>query len=176
MRLDTTLDASVETLTRCSSMLADVLVGLREGSGLSLRDGMVALRGTNYDPSSSPSRQHCWTHERDYRACQDGDTGECVTETINPHDPTGEAAVAYNEARASHRRLSRAIIDVHRAALIIEAECAKHQVARVVNDRAGIGVCDGCGHYCDGVKDNRLRPVGDQRMCNRCRMRWSRAS
>lgn len=166
MRLDDSLEASAERLLRCNLALPNVL--------LNLRDGMTGLRGTSYDHNGG-SRQWCWDHGCWVNECHRDDR-DCSGETIEVHDPTGEAAVNANPARLKHRKLSRLARIIDKATLEYENIVASEQPARLVVERAGIGVCDGCGHYCDGVKDNRLRPVGEQRMCNRCRVRYSRAS
>lgn len=166
-RLDHALDATAERVARCTGALPNALHALRQR--------MEPLQAASYDTNRS-SRQWCWTHGRWVHECHRADL-DCDGETVAVHDPTGEAAVDGNPARATHRRLSKLVLGLDRLSVELEDLLAAELAgARVVNDRAGIGVCDGCGHYCDGVKDNRLRPVGEQRMCNRCRVRYSRAS
>lgn len=115
----------------------------------------------------------CWRHEREVVACIKADHN-CLGEAITLNDPTGEAAVAYDAARADRLALERHLGIIRRSLDRILDIQASRQSNRVVNDRAGIGECDGCRRYCDGVKDNRLRPVGDSRFCNQCRMRLVR--
>lgn len=164
-RLDHQLNDAAERLTRCTYALPDALH--------SLRDQLVPIRAANYDPSTQSSLQWCWRHQRDVRECERADQ-MCTGETFAIHDPTGEAAVTANPARSNLRRIGQLIGAIARFSDELEGRIAATRPAVVSNDRAGIGTCDGCGHYCDGVKDNRLRPVGDQRMCNRCRMRQVR--
>lgn len=172
MRLDVALQAAAINLAEADKRIADTLY--------SLRDAMLGQPAAQrFEPIRSVRTVlWCWEHEReiDHReGCQGAKDGEyCTGETIAVQDPTGEAAVSIDKARIRHRELSKLITQVLTAShriLDIEAENAP---VKAVSDRAGIGTCDSCRHYCTGEKDDRLRPVGEYRMCNRCRMRDTR--
>lgn len=62
-------------------------------------------RAASIDPSTS-SPSWCWTHERPVAACRN--QGEmCDGETIRSNDPTGEAAVGHDPARAALAKMAR---------------------------------------------------------------------
>ncbi len=132
--------------------------------------------GQRFDVVRSGGRTvlHCWKHERDVRDCEEAGL-DCDGEAIDVNDPTGEAGVNPDKARADRRRVSRKIQAITDAIEELIGIRAGHlSSARIVNDRAGIGECDSCRHYCNGEKDDRLRPINGLRACNACRMRISR--
>ncbi len=118
----------------------------------------------------------CWRHEVELPA-----NGErqppcdefCTGETILVSDPTGEAALKPDKGAAALRRLERLARKAAENADAIVCELERWNANVVTNDRAGIGTCDACSKYVDGTKD-RLRPHGEHRFCNACRMRATR--
>lgn len=90
-------------------------------------------------------------------------------------DPTATAGLNQPDALAlEHGHLVAELQVAWRAA----ADLGGHIIgatttAKIVNERAGIGWCDGpCGRYCDGSAANRLRAG----KCDACRQRARRAA
>jgi hypothetical protein len=54
-------------------------------------------RAADYDHTTRTSTPWCWTHQRPVTACHRADLF-CAGETIESHDPTGEAATGHDPA------------------------------------------------------------------------------
>lgn len=139
-----------------------------------MRDAQNGQPGAQrFDTSGRASVLWCDRHEREVRECE-ADGHDCDGETLELHDPTGEAAMRPDRGAAALRRVERLAGRAAETADAITRVLGEWGPNVVVNERAGIGSCEDCGRYCDGVKDNRLRPVGEHRYCNACRMRAAR--
>lgn len=174
MRLDVMLAETRARYEAAEKLLKSRLHAMRDDMG-------GQPRAQSYDTSRGQASAWCWTHERDVDACHEATPPlPCAGEHITVHDLTGEAAIeraaGHDHAANAQRELSRIIRRAERDSLRLTDLLASWGSAVLTIDRAGIGVCDGCRRYCDGHKDNRLRPLGDKRVCNRCRMAHQRAS
>jgi hypothetical protein len=59
-------------------------------------------RAQSYDTPAGSTVPWCWPHQRSVNVCHDNDL-LCAGEVMRANDPTGEAAVSYDQA-ASHQR------------------------------------------------------------------------
>ncbi len=168
---------AVEDLLRCL-----VPTSLPDGSTRPLVDVRIAAMrdaqngqpgAQRYDGNGVAVSLWCHLHEREVRECEERDL-DCDGETIELHDPTGEAALRPDKGAAALRRLERLARSLASDADAVINELRRWDANVVTNDRAGIGSCEDCGRYCDGTKNDRLRPVGEHRYCNTCRMRATR--
>lgn len=145
----------------------------------SMRDAMAGQPGAQHFEVVRSGRQvlHCWVHERDVAQCQRAGL-DCDGESMDVHDPTGEAAIGSNPAGADHRQLSKHLKTVEHHLDAALKLLAKYEPQRVVVDRAGIGTCTDCHRYFDGTKGQRLstyKSTGDP-VCPACRARRDRAN
>jgi hypothetical protein len=148
-----------------------------------MRDAMTGLPGAQHFGPVRAGRSVLWcdVHERDVRECEDHDL-DCDGETIRVNDPTGEAAVNGDPAKADLRQLERRLLAAFKAldeavAIGYRYPTAEEARTKLVVDRAGIGTCARCPKYCDGEKANRLsayKDTGDL-VCPACRARLDRA-
>lgn len=140
-----------------------------------MRDAMSGQpRAQNYQHDGS-SHVWCWWHERDVKLCHAEDLN-CTGETIEVHDPTGEAAVTFDPARAHRRELERCLKAAQKSLDRAAGILVLYQDAELTSDRAGIGKCADCGHYCTGERNDRLSAYrGESPICATCRARRDRA-
>lgn len=107
----------------------------------------------------------------------DGDSGHSVGGISDPTGESGtaEGKTAASKALADRRELERAVRALHvNAGKIVSLLRDYPDERKATSDRAGIGSCDECRHYCTGDSNDRLRIHGDVRLCDRCRMRRER--
>lgn len=167
-RIDRQLADTNERMARIETVL---VIRLR-----ALRDMLPQPRAQRFEPGGSgPSIVHCWTHERDVARCLADDL-TCTGETIEVHDPTGEAAVAYTRAAGDLHRIRQIVRSHERLSIELETILTRYQPFRIENDRAGIGTCVDCNRYCDGQRDNRLSAYKGttDMVCISCRSRRDR--
>lgn len=173
MKLTDIADDAAELLTRIASALPERLYAMR--------DAMAGQPGAqHFEPVRSQATSlWCWTHEREVHRCHaEGDNNICTGETILLADPTGEAAVRFDQARKDRAEIEKHLRAAHRAADRATTILAAYQSARAISDRAGIGECTDCHDYFDGDKGRRITAYGkdgtNDPVCTACRTRRDR--
>lgn len=81
-------------------------------------------RAVDYDPSGKSRTPWCWTHERPVSACHRADL-LCAGETIESHDPTGEAAVGHDPAAQALKDLDH--LERQLVALVVRYDDIRRQ-------------------------------------------------
>lgn len=162
MRLDDAFQDATERTLRLSLNFRDLLYTMRDamaGQPIAQHYEVVA---------SGRSEVWCWRHERPVLKCQQ-EAELCTGEAIDVNDPTGEAAVNYDRARADHRQLSRDVRTLGNIIDRLERLQLRYTDAKITNDRAGIGTCEDCHRYADGRKLRLSCYKGGPIICPACR-------
>lgn len=162
MRLDSALAHTVDNLLKVSPQFARHL--------LELRDSMAGQPGAQHFEATRSFRAEswCWRHERPLTVCHRADE-LCTGESIPVNDPTGEAAVSNDPARAEHKELSKLILRMERDSNRLLDMIRARSDARPVSDRGGIGECSDCHRYCDGRSLRLSAYRGTEPVCPACR-------
>lgn len=175
MRATDLAETTLEELTRAVNALPASISLMAEAAS--------PLRAAAYDVAGNGAQAWCWEHEREVWRCH-ADELDCGGEVIDPHDPTGEAAMQLAEgpkrpssaakAQADLRAITKALRAVQRNTDALTDILARWQPSKVVNDTAGIGPCSDCRTYCDGVAKRLSRYKGGDLVCHTCRVRRDR--